>query len=67
MMENRCDSAVSCFTGMDLVSDEAAQGLRALRELRELISTLPPAGRGVGRGSDEISDDEVETVSPTSS
>lgn len=47
MVENRIDSALACFTGLDLASDKAAQGLQALREARELVSTLPPATRGV--------------------
>lgn len=47
MAENRIDSAIASFTGLDLASDEAAEGLDALREARELMSTRPAATRGV--------------------
>jgi len=57
MLENRIDSAIACFTGMDLVDDRAAEGLNALREARELVSTRPPSGRGVK--NDELVDAAV--------
>ena len=47
MAENRIDSAIACFSGLDLASDEAAKGLEALREARELVSPRSPATRGV--------------------
>lgn len=47
MAENRIDSALQCFTGLDLASDEASKGLSALREARELISTCPRSMRGI--------------------
>jgi len=47
MVENRIDSALKCFTGLDMASDEAAKGLSALREARELVSTMPRQTRGV--------------------
>jgi hypothetical protein len=59
-MENLCDSALQIFTGQDLISDEAAKGLTALRELRELISTRSRQTRGV------IDDDSIDSaVSPS--
>lgn len=50
-IENRIDAAIQSFTGMDLASDRAAEGLRALREARELVSTLPSRNRGVPQES----------------
>jgi hypothetical protein len=46
-IENRVDFAITKFTGLDMASDEAADGLRMLREARELVSTLPSRNRGV--------------------
>lgn len=46
-IENRIDSALAAFTGLDLASDRAGDGLNALREARELVSTLPARTRGV--------------------
>lgn len=46
-IENRVDFAITRFTGLDMASDEAADGLRMLREARELVSTLPSRNRGV--------------------
>jgi len=46
-VENRLDYALSVFSGLDLVSDGAADGLRMLREARELVSTLPSRQRGI--------------------
>lgn len=46
-IENRVDFAIAKFTGLDMASDEAADGLRMLREARELVSTLPSRNRGV--------------------
>lgn len=60
MIENRLDSALSKFSGLDLASDDAAEGLRALRAARELVSTLPPATRGVAKGGN----DAGETSTP---
>ena len=53
MLENRIDSALQCFTGLDMASDEAAKGLSALREARELVSTLPRQTRGV-KGDESV-------------
>jgi hypothetical protein len=52
-IENRVDFAIAKFTGLDLASDEAAEGLRMLREARELVSTLPSRSRGVQETDDE--------------
>ena len=52
-IENRVDFALSEFTGLDLVSDEAAKALRMLREARELVSTLPGRSRGVQEANSE--------------
>lgn len=60
MVENRIDSALQCFTGLDMASDEAAQGLTALREARELVSTRPRQTRGVK------SDDSVDSATSPS-
>jgi len=46
-IENRMDFALSKFSGMDLASDEAAEGLRMLREARELVSTRTVSFRGL--------------------
>lgn len=46
-LENRIDSALSAFTGYDLVDDRAGEGLDALREARELASTLSSRARGL--------------------
>ena len=51
-IENRIDFAITKFTGLDMASDEAADGLRMLREARELVSTLPSRNRGVQETSD---------------
>ena len=51
-IENRIDFALGTFTGLDLASDDAANGLRMLREARELVSTLPSRNRGVQEASD---------------
>lgn len=50
-IENRIDFAISKFTGMDMASDEAADGLRMLREARELVSPLPRKNRGIEKES----------------
>jgi hypothetical protein len=55
---NRIDSALQAFTGMDLVSDRAADGLRALREARELVSTLPSRNRGVPQEDKDVDPSE---------
>lgn len=56
-IENRIDAALSVFSGLDLVVDRAGEGLSALREARELVSTLPIRTRGVlqEKGSAESS------------
>jgi hypothetical protein len=46
-IENRIDFAISKFTGLDLASDDAGEGLRMLREARELVSPLAPRHRGI--------------------
>lgn len=46
-IENRIDYGISKFAGLDMASDDAAEGLRALREAREMVSTLPKSHRGV--------------------
>lgn len=46
-LENRIDSAISVFTGYDLVDDTAGAGLAALREARELASTVSSRSRGL--------------------
>lgn len=61
MAENRLDSAIQCFTGLDLVNDDAAKGLKALREARELISTSSPATRGVKKEEEDAGDDRSST------
>lgn len=52
-VENRIDSCLSVFAGLDLASDQAADGLRALREAREMVSTLPRKSRGL-RSDDAV-------------
>jgi len=47
-IENRVDFAIAELTGWDLASDVATRALRALREARELVSTLPSRSRGIG-------------------
>lgn len=61
-IENRVDFAIAKFTGLDLASDEAAEGLRMLREARELVSTLPSRSRGVPEGNDEMEKYGVSNV-----
>ena len=46
-IENRLDFCLQRFTGLDMVDEEAEEGLRALREARELVSTQPRSQRGV--------------------
>ena len=46
-VENRIDFGISTFTGLDMASEEAAEGLEALREAREMISVLPVSKLGV--------------------
>lgn len=46
-LNNRLDLAISRFTGLDMVSEGAAQGLQALREAKELVSTGSSRNRGV--------------------
>jgi len=52
-IENRIDFAISKFTGLDMASDEAAEGLRMLREARELVSPLPKQHHGIRKAGDE--------------
>lgn len=59
MTENRIDSALQCFKGLDIASDEAAKGLAALREARELISASPKSTRGI-----TLRDDALSALSP---
>lgn len=59
MLENRIDSALQCFTGLDMASDDALKGLTALREARELVSTMPQQTRGVR------TDDSVDSATST--
>lgn len=51
-IENRIDFALGAFSGLDLASDRAADGLLSLREARELVSTLPSRNRGVKEADD---------------
>jgi hypothetical protein len=46
-LESRIDSALSAFTGYDLVDDRAGAGLAALREAREFVSVLSSRSRGL--------------------
>lgn len=46
-LENRIDFAISKFTGLDMVSEGASEGLAALREAREMCSTSPSRKRGI--------------------
>lgn len=46
-LENRIDSALAVFAGFDLVDDRAGDGLAALREARELASTVASRARGL--------------------
>ena len=46
-MENRLDVAIQRFSMLGFVDDDAIQGLKALREARELVSTMPSRNRGV--------------------
>ena len=48
-IENRLDFAIAKLSALDLVDDDASEGLRMLREARDLASTLPKRKRGVGR------------------
>ena len=51
--ENRADTAIARFAKFEFVDDDAVQGMKALRELREFISTMPSRNRGVpDNGSD---------------
>ena len=46
-IQNRLDFAVSRLAHLEFVDDEQAAALRALREARDLVSTLPSRSRGV--------------------
>lgn len=46
-IENRLDFALKKFAALGLVDNEASEGLRMLREARELVSTLPARKRGI--------------------
>lgn len=46
-MENRLDFAISQLAGLDLVSDQIAVALSSLREVRDLVSTMPSRNRGI--------------------
>lgn len=64
-IENRVDFAIAKFTGLDMASDEAAEGLRMLREARELVSTLPSRSRGV-KEEEEVPNEHGEIRSQRS-
>jgi hypothetical protein len=44
---NRMDFAIGELAGEDMVSDKGSRVLQALREARELVSTIAPRARGV--------------------
>lgn len=46
-IENRLDFGIQELSGQALVSDKAIEALTALREARDLVSTLPAKERGV--------------------
>lgn len=46
-VENRVDFALAKISGLGLISDEAAQVERALREVRDLTSLLPSRSSGI--------------------
>lgn len=45
--ENRLDFAISNLAGLDIVSDEVGDILCALREARELVSTVEAKNKGI--------------------
>lgn len=46
-IENRLDIAMRRFVKLEFVDDDVVQGMKALREARELVSTMPSRNRGV--------------------
>jgi hypothetical protein len=52
-LENRLDIALTRFAKLEFIDDDAVQGMKSLREARELVSTIPAKHRGVrGREGD---------------
>ena len=50
-IENRIDYSLARLTGLDLASDQVAEALAALREARDLVSTMPSRNRGIPQRS----------------
>jgi len=46
-IQNRLDFGLAKLTHLEFIDDEQATALRALREARDLVSTLPSRNRGV--------------------
>lgn len=50
-VENRIHTALTVFAEMAMVSDKAMEGLRALREASDMVSTEPRRTRGLVDGA----------------
>jgi len=46
-IENRLESALNRFGKFEFIDDDAVEGMRFLREARELVSTMPAKHRGI--------------------
>lgn len=51
-VENRIDTALMIFSEMAVVSDKAGEGMRALREARDMVSTGTRRQRGLRDSND---------------
>ena len=46
-LENRLESSLTRFAKFEFIDDDAVEGMRTLREARELVSTMPAKHRGI--------------------
>lgn len=61
--ENRLDFAMKALSGMDLAIPEMDAVLSSLREVRDLLSTLPAASRGLTKeNEDDLSTFSIQTA-----
>jgi hypothetical protein len=63
--ENRQDHALRALSGMDLALPEMGEVLESLREVRDILSTLPASTRGIAKEEDDdLSAFSIQTALP---
>lgn len=64
-VENRLDFAMKRLSGVDLALPEMADVLESIREVRDLMSTLPASSRGIAKENvDDLSSFTIQTAAP---